>query len=369
MSKRVAAALCLAIVSLLWLSSDKAGDPELCFVAPLPGECGTCPVPPEPLQKGGRLLGIGVAGAIDADYGASFEQAIEMGMAFVELSIAWDDVEPHPGQYDDEVVNRVNDICAEHDTKIALTLMPVDNVALRMPSDLAGKAFDDGEVVERFDALLENVLATLPDVDVFVLSIGNEVDAYLSGDEWEHYAAFLQQTANHARELQPDLKVGVKLRFESVTESAVEQCRSLNEHSDAVLLTYYPVNADFSVRQPWSVDDDLGEVVALFPGREFMVLECGYPSGQGVGSSEEMQAQFMSYAFAAWDHRALSMRVMSFSWLHDVSPEELEALSRYYGSDDARFLEFLATRGLRTYEDSPKMAYDSLQTELRMRSW
>ena len=368
-SGRVVIALVLAVVSLFWLSSEKAGDPEACYVVPLPGECGTCPVPPEPLQKGGRLLGIGITGAGDGEYVAAFEQAMELGAGFVELPLAWDDLEPEPGQYDDTLLDAANDLYAAHDTKVALTLMPVDTVALRVPADLANRPFDDREVVSRFDSLLEHVLGQLPDVDVFVLSIGNEVDAYLSGEEWLQYESFLQQTAQHARELRPEMKVGVKLRFVAVTESTVDQCRALNEHCDAVLLTYYPVNEDFTVRQPWSVDDDLGEVVELYPGSEFMLLECGYPSGQLVGSSEEMQAQFVSYAWAAWDHRALWLRAMSFAWLYDASPEELERLSAYYDSDDERFLEFVATRGLLTHEGETKAAFDSLSTELRMRGW
>ena len=367
--KRVVLALCLAVVSLFWLSSEKAGDPEMCHVVPAPGECDTCPVPPEPLQKSGRLLGIGITVASDGDYEAAFEQALEVGMAFVELSLAWDQLEPSPGQYDDAVLDRVNDLCSTHDTKIALTLMPVDGVALRMPADLANRPFDDAQVVSRFDSLLEHVLGELPDVDVFVLSIGNEVDAYLSGEEWEQYESFLQQTAQHTRELWPEIQVGVKLQFAAVTRSAVDQCLSMNEHTDAVLLTYYPINENFTVRQPWTVDDDLGDVIALYPGREFMLLECGYPSGRLVGSSEDMQAQFVSYVMAAWDHRALWLRAVSFAGLHDVSPDEEEKLSANYGMDDERFLEFVRTRGLRTYEGEPKAAFDSLQTELNLRGW
>ncbi|MBE9506283.1 MAG: hypothetical protein IMY84_05645, partial [Chloroflexi bacterium] len=112
-----------------------------------------------------------------------------------------------------------------------------------------------------------------------------------------------------------------------------------------------------------------GEVAALYPDRTVMLLECGYPSGAGVGSSEELQADFVRQTFAAWDHRALWLRVLCFTWLHDRSPGDLESFSRYYGSEDEQFLEFLATLGLRTFDGHPKAAFDVLRTEAGIRGW
>ncbi len=364
------AVLAIVVVGLR-LSTGKIGGP--CPVeetAPSEG-CESCPVPPGPLPRSGRLLGIDVTVPQEGSYDDAFMVARSAGMEFTTLSLGWDELEPAPGQYDDELLDIANAFYPTTGTKLALTITVIDTVTLRMPPDLDGSGFDDPEVVSRFNALLQHVFERLSDVDVFVLSIGNEVDSYLADDEllWRQYTEFFRQTAEHARELRPGMDVGVTMQFYGLTRDAIEQAQSLNEHSDAVLLTYYPLNADFTVRPPWQVDEDLGRVAALYPDRTAMLLECGYPSGVGAGSSDELQADFVRQVFAAWDHRALWLRVLCFTWLHDRSPGDIESFSRYYGSEDEQFLKFLATLGLRTHDGHPKAAFDVLQTEACVRGW
>lgn len=364
------AALALVVVGL-WLSTGHIGGP--CpLVEPAPPEgCESCPVPPGPLPRSNRLLGIDVTVEQEGSYDDAFRVARSAGMEFTTLSLGWDELEPAPGQYDDELLDAANSFYPGTGTKLALTIAVIDTVALRMPSDLEDRAFDDLEVVSRFNALLQHVLERLSDVDVFVLSIGNEIDSYLAGDEllWRQYTEFFRQTAEYARELRPSMDVGVKMQFRGLTRDAIEQAQTLNGHSDAVLMTYYPLKDDFAARPPWEVDEDLGQMAALYPDRTLMLLECGYPSGAGVGSSEELQADFVRQTFAAWDHRALWLRVVCFAWLHDRSPGDIESFSRYYGVDGEQFLEFLATLGLRTFDGRPKAAFDVLQTEAGIRGW
>jgi hypothetical protein len=363
--------LAIVAVGLLWLGRGKTGGPcPLQEPAP-PEGCESCPVPPGPLPRSNRLLGIDVTIPQEGSYDDAFGVARNAGMDFTTLSLGWDELEPVPGQYADEQLDAANASYHATGTRLALTVTFMDAVRLRVPSDLDGRALDDHEVVSRFKSLLRHVLERLPDVDVFVLSIGNEVDAYLADDEllWQQYTEFFRQTAEHARKLRPGMDIGVKMRFRGLTRDAIEQAQALNEYSDVVLLTYYPLNADFTVRPPWQVDEELGKVAALYPDRVAMLLECGYPSGVGVGSSEELQADFVRQVFAAWDHRALWLRAVCFTWLHDRSPGDIESFSRHYGVDDEQFLEFLATLGLRTFDGRPKAAFDVLRTEVGVRGW
>jgi hypothetical protein len=364
------AVLAIAVVGLR-LGTGNIGAPRSLEETAPPEGCESCPVPQGPLPRSNRLLGIDVTIPREGSYDDAFRVARSAGMEFTTLSLGWDELEPAPGLYDDELLDAANAFYPLTGTKLALTITVIDTVTLRMPPDLDGRAFDDAEVVSRFNALLQHVLERLSDVDVFVLSIGNEVDSYLADDEllWQQYTEFFRQTAEHARELRPGMDVGVKMQFRGLTRDAIEQAQTLNECSDAVLVTYYPLKDDFAVRPPWQVDADLGEVAALYPDRTVMLLECGYPSGAEVGSSEELQADFVRQTFAAWDHRALWLRVVCFTWLHDRSPGDVDSFSRYYGSEDEQFLEFLGTLGLRTFDGHSKAAFDVLQTEASVRGW
>jgi len=52
-----------------------------------------------------------------------------------------------------------------------------------MPADLAGTPFDDPAFIQRFKALLDYVLAQIPDLQLTSLAIGNEIDGYLGADK------------------------------------------------------------------------------------------------------------------------------------------------------------------------------------------
>jgi hypothetical protein len=100
-------------------------------------------------------------------------------------------------------------------------------------------------------------------------------------------------------------------------------------------------------------------------------LEAGYPSGTGLGSSEERQAAFIKQVMAAWDAHAEQVGLVSFTWLTDMSPKDVEHLKEYYRLVDPRFLEYLATLGLRTNRGSgeDKQAFRTLVEEARARGW
>ncbi len=47
--------------------------------------------------------------------------------------------------------------------------------------------------------------------------------------------------------------------------------------SDEVMTTYYPLNGDFTVKDPDVILDDFQTLVDLFPGKEILMTEIGYP--------------------------------------------------------------------------------------------
>jgi len=124
------------------------------------------------------------------------------------------------------------------------------------------------------------------------------------------------------------------------------------------------------VLDPEIVESHFNQIEALFSGREIWFNEVGYQSGsEYCGSSQTKQAEFYHHLFAAWDSNRASIGLILIDWLHDVSPEVLAEYEEYYGSSDPAFLEYLATLGLRNYNDTDKYAWVQLLAETSARGW
>jgi len=324
-----------------------------------------------PTPSAGRLLGIDVSSAEGEEYDQAFKLARQTGMQFTSLSIAWDEIETRPGEFapDPNWLSIANSYYPAQGVPLALTITPIDTNRFRLPDDLAGRAFDDPLVIARFERLLDYVFTQLPDVELCVLSIGNEVDAALGSDggAWERYRTFFQASAAYARRLRPGLPVGVKVTMAGLTGEARSRAQALNTGADLVLVTYYPLDSDFGVRSPDVVQADLAELVSLYPDRVIGILEAGYPSSALLGSSEAMQAEFVRQIFGAWDSQATQIAMLNFTWLTDAPGSSVEAWKEYYGLDDPRFAAYLATLGLRLSDGTPKLALGALDAEAHAR--
>ena len=142
-------------------------------------------------------------------------------------------------------------------------------------------------------------------------------------------------------------------------------------NSDTVMTTYYPLNGDFSVKDPEVILQDFQTLADLFPGKEILMTEIGYPSGAENGSSPEQQAEFVHYMFQAWDEHKEQITVLSYSWLSDLSKNTVREYESYYGLSSKGFGEFLRTLGLRTYAGSGenKIGFDVFKSEAKLRGW
>lgn len=312
-----------------------------------------------------RILMIDVNYASDNDYDAAIELALSCGMQATSLSLQWDQIEVSPYEYQDPYgyLEISNVYYPAFNISLALMIGPIDTVANRMPKDLQGKAFDDPEVVTRYQQMIDFVFSKIPDVHLVSFSIGNEVDVYLNSEnKWDEYTEFFRQTKQHVNNLVPYVPVGVKATFGGHTQSAQSELENLNQYSDAVFVTYYPLKANFHVKDPSVIPSDFNQIVSLYPQKEIYLLEAGYPSGfEIIESSEEKQSEFITQVFESWDTYSSQIRLINFVWLHDISEETLEEYRQYYGSSNPGFLEYLATLGIRHYEGAAKSAYMTLK--------
>lgn len=326
------------------------------------------------IPRRARVLEIDITTSESDDFEAAIAKAKSAGAQSVPLTIFWDQIETAPYEFnpDPNWLEVANAFYPATGLEVTLTISVLDTNTDRRPADLKNRPFDDPEVIARFNALLDYVAAQTPDVRFTALAIGNEIDGVLSNhaDAWQQYTAFLEQTAAYAHSLWPGLPVGAKVMFDGA-RTYPAYIRPLWEVSDALMLTYYPLHDDFTVRQPDTVHDDFAEMVTVAQGKPVYLLELGYPSSPVCESSEAQQAEFIHQAFLAWDEHADDIALISFSWLTDLSPQLVEQFQKYYGIENKAFGEYLRTLGLRTWpgdgEDKP--AFHQLQTESAARGW
>ncbi len=352
----------LAVISLIILTGGCTSDTPTQTQDEQPPK-----VTPSVPAKGDRLLGLGLTeGAVG--FGESFELAQGLGVQVVELPLAWDDIETAPREYHNEYLDIANVFYPPNNMQISLSINPIDTNNLRLPSDLIGKDLDDPEVIERYNKLIDYVFSRTPDVDLVSVSIGNEIDGYLGNDQdkWDQYNRFFKETSAHARSKRPGVNVGTKIMFEGIMGN---NARAINQHSDIVLVTYYPLNADFRVQDPAVVHRDLDEITSVYSNRTIYFAEAGYPSSSYLGSSEEKQSQFITEMFSAWDDHSAQVAFINLIWLHDISGSEVNRYTGYYSLSSRGFSEYLGTLGLRTYDGEDKQAFATLQREAAARGW
>jgi hypothetical protein len=256
-------------------------------------------------------------------------------------------------------------------TPITLTISVLDTAVTRLPEDLTGRSLDDPDVVERFKGLLDYIASQTPNLHILSVSIGNEIDGVLGTDDdaWAAYATFFGEAADHARTLWPGIPAGSKMPFGSLTGASAPYAQAFNELADAVFVTYYPLEQDFTVRSPDAPTADLKQLVDAYPGRPIQMLEVGYPSGEDNASSEAMQAAFIHHFFCAWDQHAEAIQLVSFTFLTDMTRQTAESLGGYYSLDDRAFGSYLATLGLRDQDGREKPALEQMRQEAAARGW
>jgi hypothetical protein len=362
--------LALIVLALAGLACEETESipQEDSIQSPLPA-----PVDPEP--KGKRVLELDANSPEDGNYDRVMDMARELGAESIRLSIYWDKFETAPGVYnpDPNWLAIANQYYSAQNLKISLTISVLDTTEIRLPLDLQGRSFSDPELIERFYGFLDYVSTQLTDVDLVYLAIGNEIDGVLGSNaqNWQDFSVFYQATATYASQIWPDLPISTKVTFDGFFNQASSYSKEIYQGSDSVMTTYYPLNGDFSVKDPSVVLVDLQTLVELFPDKQILITEIGYPTSPENNSSEAKQAEFIHHMFQAWDANAGQISLISYSWLSDLPQSTVSELETYYRLKEKGFAEFLRTLGLRTYPASgkDKIGYEVFRVEAESRGW
>jgi Secretion system C-terminal sorting domain len=337
------------------------------------------------IPAGDRILGMHI-GASETD---DFIEAIDITLAscatHTHLFTPWSWLEETPGQFDGESVNILtiaNLVYPGYGIKVELNICPTNTVTREVPEDLETVAWDDPEMISRYNTLLDSVFTRIPDLELVALMIGNESDILWGNDEAEilRYKTFLEAVKVHAKELYfdlhgTDLLVGTTLTYEGLVNPIQSAYyHELNEAADVISVTYYHFGDGFEVLPPNAVNERWDVMVDLYDDMDkpIYVVECGCPTSSLLGGSEEHQAEFVSEMFTAWDEHYDKIKLMYFFMLHDWSQSVVDELAIYYNLEGVeQFTEFLRTLGLRTWEGdgTDKLGMERYRCEADARSF
>ena len=190
-------------------------------------------------------------------------------------------------------------------------------------------------MMQRFHALVDTI-APYINSNVWYVSIGNEIDVFLSRhpEQWEAYKAFYRDAIQYIHRVVPSVRVGVTVTFDGAIGQDAGNIAAITSSSDVCIFTYYPLTGNFQVRDPTSPAIDFQFMLDLAGPRLVIVQETGYPSDTLLGSSEQKQAEFISCAFSAWAAAPSRLQFVNFFALHDLSRAICDTLLQYYGIPD-----------------------------------
>ncbi len=375
--------------------------------------------PPTIVEQGQRVMEIDITLPADEDFEAAFEKARPLGLESLSVSLNWTTIEisqdnsvnpPTPiyeTDPDKDFLAIVNACFPSSNMKVSLTLRPIVTLVRNAPPEFDNLPLNNAAVINRFKLLLDYTFSKIPDTEITTLVIGSEVDLYLQTDTLRaEYLDFYEQVSDYARsqytQMYPNkspLKVAVESTFEGLENiSTKAYYQQLNEFSDVIGVSYYPMDANGQVKPVSTVETDFQALITSYPNKQLYFFQLGYPSGYfsadfypevragttsaQIGSSEMQQADFISAVFEAWDKHINNVGFIDFTWLHDLSEESVmeTTLDPAFGgtaNPAPKFVEFLRTLGLRTNDGansaeatgSSKMGYSRLLEEAQSRKW
>jgi hypothetical protein len=306
------------------------------------------------------------------NYDSCFARGVNSGIRSTGIYQNWTAIETSPDTFNLTIFDIADYYYAAQDMPVDLTLAPIHTNNLEVPSDLRDVAFDNPVLINRFKTLLDSIRKHTPNLKLSSLVIGSEHDVYLGSDKilWSQYTTFYNSVSAYAKTIWPGLKVATELTFNGITTHN-DFAKTLNTNSDYIGVSYYPLNSDFTVKPVTTIPADFATLVNLYQSRPIIFYQYGYPSSPTCNSSEALQAQFISQTFATWDIYAANVKMIDFTWLHDLDPVLVNYYSSYYGITDTRFLEFLRTIGLRTWNGNgtDKAAFSEFQCQARQRGF
>jgi hypothetical protein len=325
--------------------------------------------PPAGKQGNSLLIGLDANPTATEGYDNRSKQnrmamAIQSGVTFQYLHPKWNEVEPRAGSYKFDDLDFQTGLGGGASLPIAINLRTIDTNTRAMPAPYASWKWDDPRMADKLKAVL-GALAPHLKGRVRWVAIGNEVDGYFSGHRGEigPYATLISRVMPTVHQLFPNAKFSINFTYAAAADLRGMYspfAGFLDYHS----FTYYPLNGDFTFRDPSTASTDIANLVRAAGDRLVLFQEIGYASSTGVRSSEDQQARFLENVFEALRQNRTRIIGANFVWMSDLPESVVNDLTRYYRmGNGGNFKAFMATLGYWDVNGKPKKAWTVFSRE------
>lgn len=316
--------------------------------------------------------------ATDAVYGTLMAN----GARLIQISLPWNAVETAPGVYNFDMVAELLFEVRQVGGFPLVNLAAIDTDRVSAPADLVDPVNPDRLannmtwtsplVLDRYAQVMHVFAPLVAFYSGFYIGLGNEVDATLLNDPQQaaSFPTFAYVMAQYVRNLTvPDMAVGATLTvggLGSMARSPPQWLSDLLLVADATPLTYYPLNADFTVRtSKAAIQSDVNAALAALPARSCVVFqELGAPSGYNNASSTDKSSDALQASMygsllqvvSAVNASGNAVRAVSAFQLVDMDAATCNSFVPYYNVTIPAFLEYLCTLGMMRNNGTAKPA-------------
>ncbi len=279
------------------------------------------------------------------DFVAAIQKSKQAGCNGAVLSHSWSAMESGKDSF--ALDDLKGSVILNEGRFLFLGIQVLNTTVKDLPKDLMKKQFDDPQVIERFNSLL-NALAPLLQNRICYLSIGNESDIYLSAhpDEIKAFGVFLEKTREHARKIAPGLLVSTTLTDAGAMDPNYQK---MIQKMDAHFLTYYHGQAgvEGTFKDTSITKQELLSLAARLDDRPILFQEIGFPAHDKISSAEK-QAEFVTGVFDAWDELGGRVRLINYFMMYDFPQAFVKEQVSYYGvtENTEPLVRFIGSLGL-----------------------
>ena len=338
------------------------------------------------IDKLGRRFGVDIT-TLPESQRFNPDILIDLAPDATTLNLQWSEIETSPGSYDGTQISALRSTAALASSSglaISLSVNPILGQYLTVPADLrtalrqGALPFNDPQVIDRFERLLDFIHAELAGIPLVSLQIGYEFDELIGdikdGAFWLAYQDFYATIHDYAKTLWgADLLVAPTWTAQGYVNPDLQPLRQmLDPLSDIASLTYLPRHSDSTTLEPEETSNELGQLVQAALPKQIYFQNVAYPSAVITGSSTTKQSQFLYRFFRFWDAAYLNVPFVAFGSVYDQPPAA--AVTTPQGATvarGAREIGYLGSLGLRDYpaDGAAKPAFDTLRNLTYTRGW
>ena len=300
---------------------------------------------------------------------ARWNDAVNAGMSVSRLQIDWPELEPSPSSYDKAGFEQRLFEMKNQGLQPFLLISAFDSDGPVVPDYLTGLDFDDSELIQRFNNLMDWVIPMLVEYGGFLISISNEPDNSFGEVPGlnNQILEFLINAKEHIHQINDEMAVTVTFAEGSLDEDK-PGIADILAVCDVASWNFYGAKANFNNPDPFyyvaqtesEIKSDIQRVLDVSGEKLIVFQELGMYSGNtSLNSSEEIQRKFFEVFFSEMKNQERIRAAFNFQ-LVDWSPEVTQIFNELLEDEGLpedfveQFAESLETIGLINYDDGTR---------------